>query len=45
MLALEIDHGPFERIVELPADIEPKGVTAEHREGILWIRLPLRMQA
>lgn len=42
VLALEIDHGPFERVVELPADVEPKSVSAEHGNGLLWIRLPLR---
>jgi HSP20 family protein len=42
MLALEIDHGPFERILDLPADVEPDRVTAEHRNGLLWIKLPLR---
>jgi HSP20 family protein len=45
VLALEIDHGPFERIVELPADVEPERVTAEHRNGLLWIKLPLRPDA
>lgn len=40
--ALEIDHGPFERVLELPEDIDPDQVSAEHRNGLLWIRLPLR---
>ena len=44
VLALEIDHGPFERVIELPADVEPKQVTAEHGNGLLWIRLPVRTQ-
>lgn len=42
VLALEIDHGRFERVLELPAEVEPKQVTAEHGNGLLWIRLPLR---
>jgi HSP20 family protein len=42
VLALEIDHGPFERILDLPTDVEPDRVTAEHRNGLLWIKLPLR---
>jgi HSP20 family protein len=42
VFALEIDHGPFERILDLPADVETARVTAEHRNGLLWIRLPLR---
>jgi HSP20 family protein len=45
VLALEIDHGPFERVLELPAEVEPDRVTAETRGGILWIRLPLRTHA
>jgi HSP20 family protein len=44
VLALEIDHGSFERILDLPAEIEPEQVTAEHRNGLLWIKLPLRAQ-
>jgi HSP20 family protein len=43
VLALEIDHGLFERVLELPADIDPQRVTAEHRNGMLWIKLPLRL--
>jgi HSP20 family protein len=45
VLALEIDHGPFERVLELPADVETGRVTAEHRNGLLWIKLPLRTVA
>ena len=42
VLAIEIDHGLFERVLDLPADVEPGKVTAEHRNGLLWIKLPLR---
>lgn len=42
ILAMEIDYGPFERVLELPAEIDPDGVKAEHREGLLWVTLPLR---
>lgn len=45
VLALEIDHGSFERVVELPTEIDPERVTAEHRNGLLWIRLPVRPHA
>lgn len=44
VLALEIDHGPFERVIELPVDVDPERVSAEHRNGFLWIQLPLRPQ-
>ncbi len=43
--ALEIDHGTFERVLELSVDIAPERVTAEHRNGLLWIKLPLRAPA
>ncbi|MEY2494176.1 MAG: hypothetical protein QOJ45_668 [Verrucomicrobiota bacterium] len=42
LLALEIDYGPFEREVELPAEVNVEGVHAEHENGLLWIYLPLR---
>ncbi len=45
VLALEIDHGRFERVIEFPADIDADHVTAEHRAGLLWINLPLRSSA
>lgn len=40
IIALEIDHGPFEREIPLPDDVRPQIVRAEHRQGILWIHLP-----
>jgi HSP20 family protein len=42
VLAMEIDCGPFERAIDLPAEVDPERVTAEHREGLLWVYLPLR---
>ena len=41
ILAMEIDHGPFKRELRLPVDVISEKVTAEHRNGILWINLPL----
>lgn len=43
-LAMEIDYGPFERVIELPAEIEPERVTATYRAGLLWIDLPLKIR-
>jgi HSP20 family protein len=40
IIALEIDHGPFEREIPLPAEVSPQEVRAEQRQGILWIHLP-----
>jgi HSP20 family protein len=42
MLALEIDYGPFEREVELPAEVDVEKVRAEQENGLLWIYLPLK---
>src|SRR5438874_592793 len=42
MLALEIDYGPFERRVELPAEVDAKQARAEQENGLLWIYLPLK---
>jgi HSP20 family protein len=44
VLALEIDHGSFEREIVLPVPVNPEQVEAEQREGLLWIRLPLAEQ-
>jgi HSP20 family protein len=37
---MEIDHGPFVREVELPADVHEDRITAAHRNGVLWVELP-----
>lgn len=37
---MEIDHGVFERYVELPTDARSDGITARYREGFLWIDIP-----
>ena len=45
ILVMEIDYGPFEREVLLPADVDPDRVTAEQRDGLVWIYLPFRSHA
>lgn len=42
MLALEIDYGPFEREVHLPAEVDVEGAHAEQENGLLWIYLPVK---
>ena len=42
LLAMEIDYGPFEREVRLPALVDIEKVHAEQRNGLLWISLPLK---
>ena len=41
LLAMEIDYGPFEREILLPAEVDMKKAHAEQRNGLLWISLPL----
>ncbi len=41
VLAMEIDHGPFEREIALPPGVDRNRVRAEQRNGMLWIYLPL----
>jgi HSP20 family protein len=45
VLAIEIDHGHFERRIHLPSSVKADGVTAEQSNGLLWIHLPLRPHA
>ncbi len=45
ILAMEIDHGAFSREIALPDDVDTPHVTSEYRDGLLWVRLPLRRQA
>jgi HSP20 family protein len=42
ILAIEIDNGPFARELRLPGEVIPDEATAEQRDGLLWIKLPLR---
>jgi HSP20 family protein len=42
LLAMEIDYGPFEREIALPAEVEITEAQAEQRNGLLWISLPLK---
>jgi HSP20 family protein len=42
---LEIDSGPFRRIVELQVDVDAERAKATYEDGVLRIELPLREQA
>lgn len=42
LLAMEIDYGPFERVIILPAEVEIDQAAAEQLNGLLWISLPLK---
>ena len=41
---VEIEHGPFRRVVPLGADVDADAATAEYQDGILAITLPLRTE-
>jgi HSP20 family protein len=45
VLEMEIDYGPFEREIALPCDVDQSRVTAEQRNGVFWVYLPLRHEA
>jgi HSP20 family protein len=38
---LEIEHGPFRRVVALGADVDPDAADATYTDGILTVELPL----
>jgi len=44
IIAMEIDHGPFCREIPLPEQVDLARVTSEYKAGLLWVRLPLRIQ-
>jgi len=45
VLMMEIDYGGFEREVLFPVEVETERVTAEQKNGLLWIYLPFRTAA
>jgi HSP20 family protein len=38
---LEIEHGPFRRVVALGADVDADAAAATYEDGILTVELPL----
>jgi HSP20 family protein len=42
---LEVQHGPFRRVVALGADVDPDGAKATYEDGILTVELPLAKPA
>lgn len=45
VMEMEIDYGPFERVLDLPLDVDPDRVEAKYRDGLLWIYLPLQLNS
>jgi HSP20 family protein len=39
---VEIEHGPFRRVVSLGAEVDPDAATAVYEDGMLTVELPLR---
>jgi HSP20 family protein len=37
---MEIAHGPFERIIALPGEVDPARITATYEDGFLHISIP-----
>jgi len=42
---IEIQHGPFRRVVALGADVDADAATATYEDGFLIVELPLRAPA
>jgi len=42
---LEIEHGPFRRVIELGADVRGEDARATYEDGILRVELPLQPSA
>jgi HSP20 family protein len=38
---IEIEHGPFRRLVELGAEVVPDAARASYEDGILEVEIPL----
>jgi HSP20 family protein len=38
---VEIEHGPFRRVVQLGADVRPEEARAVYEDGLLRVELPL----
>jgi HSP20 family protein len=41
---MEIEYGPFQRTIQLPADVETEAATAAYTHGVLTIVLPIATQ-
>ncbi|NLI55364.1 Hsp20/alpha crystallin family protein [bacterium] len=41
----EINYGKFERVVSLPAEVDPEKVQAEFKDGVLEIKMPKKEEA
>ena len=42
IVCMEIDHGLFCRVLQLPRQVDLMAISTEYANGLLWIRLPLK---
>ena len=42
---MEIEYGPFRRLVRLPEDVDPEGASAQFERGMVTVTLPVVEQA
>ena len=42
---IEIEYGPFERLVHLPEDVDLSGAEARYERGLLTIEIPIAVKA
>jgi HSP20 family protein len=42
---LEVQHGPFRRVISLGADVDPDAARATYEDGMLTIELPIKAPA
>lgn len=42
IVSMEIDHGSFCRLIDLPMAVNPAGAQTQYRDGLLWVAMPLR---
>jgi HSP20 family protein len=42
---MEIEYGPFQRVVQLPDDVDPAGAEAAYENGFLRITIPIAKPA
>jgi HSP20 family protein len=41
---VEIERGPFRRVIELGAEVAPEAARASYEDGLLRVELPLRVR-
>lgn len=41
IVTMEIDHGPFCRVIPLPVPVDTSRVSTRYQAGLLWISLPV----